>query len=144
MPQNAYNIGSDTKVTIVSNGVIIGASILTSFKFRQSVTKLASKGLDGVNRYRDLEEGWEGDLTFDRADSVWDDYFALKEANRYAGLQPPEIRISETTVNAGDGTISKYRFDGVSVSLDEGGDRSGDAKVEQRIGWRASRRIKVQ
>lgn len=141
--QNAYNVGSDTKITVLSNGLPLGATILTSFEARQVTTRLKSLGIDGVARNRELEEGWEGSLKWDRADALLDDFFAAKEAARYAGLQPPTLSITETTVNASDGTTSRYRYDGVTLKMDSAGAREGDKKVEQSASWAASRRIKV-
>lgn len=143
MPAGQYNIGSDTQVTFVSDGGLVNATIMTSFNARQITTKLKSVGIDGVNRYRELEEGWEGTAGYDRADAVMDDYFASKEAGRYSGLPAPIATVTETTANASDGSVSKYRYDGVTMKLDDIGARDGDKKVEQKISWTSSRRIKV-
>jgi len=140
---NQYNVGSDTTITMLVNGVPLTSQILTSFNARQITTRLKSVAIDGRNRYRDLEEGWEGDLAFDRADATLDQFFAAKEAARYAGQQPPAVYITETTTNP-DGSISKYRYTGVTMRFDDIGQRQGDRKVEERVSWAASRRIRVQ
>ena len=139
---SAYNVGSDTTLNIIVDGVILGSQVLTSFNARQVTTRLKSVGIDGTNRYRDLEEGWEGDFTYDRADPTLDEFFAAKETARYAGIQPPTIFITETTTNV-DGSTSKYRYDGVTMRFDDIGARFGDRKVEERISWACSRRIQV-
>lgn len=142
-PINGYNIGSDTTLVIVSNGQVLAAQILTSFHPRQVAPRMKSVGIDGVNRYRDIEEGWEGDLRYDRADSSLDAYFAAKEAGRYAGQQPPVVYIQETTTNV-DGSVSMFQYTGVTMALADAGNRTGDAKVEQHVSWAASRRIQIQ
>lgn len=142
MAQNDFNVGSDTTLSIVSNGVILAAQILTEFEPRQIAADLKSVAMTGDNNYRYLEEGWEGTLSYDRADSTIDDYFAAKEAGRYAGQQPPVASILETTTNV-DGTIVKYRYDGVTMKFDSAGSRKGDSKVEQKLSWKASTRVKV-
>lgn len=143
MAAGQYNIGSDTQISFVSNGGLVKATILTSFNAKQMTTRLKSVAIDGVNRYRELEEGWDGTAGYDRADSILDNYFANKEANRYSGIPAPIGTITETTVNAADGSLSKFRYDGVSMKLDDIGTREGDKKVEQKITWVASRRIQV-
>ena len=143
MANGQYNVGSDTTLTLISDGQILASQILTEFNSKQLTTKLKSVAIDGVNRYRELEEGWEGTFAYDRADSVMDDYFAQKEANRYLGLPPPIATISETTVNAVDQSVSMYRYSGVTMKLDDIGARKGDSKVEQKVSWTASRRITV-
>lgn len=143
MAVGQYNIGSDTQLTIISDSVVVAATILTEFNARQLTTDLKSVAIDGVNRYHHLEEGWEGTANYDRADSTMDDYFADKEARRYGGGPAPIATITETTLNALDGSLTKFRYDGVTMKLDDIGARKGDSKVEQKISWRSSRRIKV-
>jgi hypothetical protein len=138
-----YNVGSDTTLTVISNGVILVSSILTEFEARQKTTELTSKAIDGVNRFRHVEEGWDGTLGYDRSDSGLDDYFAAKESARYLGFQPPAAFITETTIDANTGVPSKYRYVGVTMKMDSAGRRSGDAKVDVRLSWSASRREKV-
>lgn len=138
-----FNVGSDQKLTIISGGTRLSAPIRTGFEAKQMATKVTSKASDGVNRFRELEEGWEGSLDFDRASSVLDDYFALKEANRYAGIAPPSVTITETNTEL-NGTITIFRFEGVTMKLDTAGKREGDKKVDQKVSWTASRRFKVQ
>lgn len=142
MANGQFGIGSDTQLTIISGGQIIASAILTEFDAKQDATLLKSLGIDGRSRKRYLEEGWDGTLGYDRADSTIDDYFAAKEAGRYAGQQPPVVTITETT-KAPDGSIAKYRYTHVTMKLDDIGSRSGDKKIEQKISWSAERRVKV-
>jgi hypothetical protein len=143
MPANGFNIGSDTTISIISAGSIIRSAILTSFEAKQMTASVDSVAIDGVNRFDEIEKGWEVSLDYDRADSIFDDFFAAKEAARYAGLPPPKLSITETTTNA-DLTVVKYRYSGVALKLDTIGKRTGDAKVEQKISGKASRRKKIQ
>lgn len=138
-----YNVGSDTTLTIVSNGVILVSSILTEFEARQKTTELNSKALDGINRFRHVEEGWDGTLGWDRSDSTLDDYFAAKEQGRYTGLNPPAVSIVETTTDANTNLPAKYRYVGVTMKMDSIGRRAGDSKVDVRVSWSCSRREKV-
>ena len=137
-----FGIGSDTTLSIISNGAILASTILTEFSAKQDTTLLKSVGLDGRSRRRHLEEGWQGTLAYDRADSSIDDYFAAKEASRYAGRQPPTVTITETTKSP-SGAIAKYRYTGVTMKLDDIGSRTGDKKIEQKVSWECERRIKV-
>lgn len=138
-----YNIGSDTVLTIVSNGVVLASQILTQFEPRQIAPRLKSIAINGRNRYRYIEEGWEGDLHYDRADSSLDAYFAAKEAGRYAGRAPPVVTITETTTNV-DNSVTIMRYDGVTMMMQTAGRRSGDAIVQPRVTFTAERRVLVQ
>jgi hypothetical protein len=143
MSANDFNVGSDTTLSLIVNGQIMRAAILTSFEARQITASLDSTGIDGVNRYDEIEKGWEGTLEYDRADSILDDFFAAKEAARYDGFPKPYISITETTTNV-DGSVVKYRYPRCALKLDSIGARKGDAKVEPKVGWKSGRRIKVQ
>jgi hypothetical protein len=142
-PVNDFNVGSDTTISIINSGTIMKSSILTSFEARQITASLKSTAIDGVNRYDEIEQGWEGTLDFDRADSILDDFFAAKEVARYAGNTLPTISITETTTNV-DGTVVKYRYPRCALKFDTIGARKGDSKVEERVSWKSGRRIKVQ
>jgi hypothetical protein len=139
-----YGIGSDTTLTILINGQLFVHQIINDFEAKQLTTRLKSVGMDGVNRYRELEEGWDGTFSFDRGDSALDDFFAAKEAGRYAGQAPPVITITETTIGAETRVPAKYRYDGVTLKFDTIGSRSGDKKIDEKVGWAASRRFKIQ
>ncbi len=138
-PGSQFNIGSDAVLTILSNGVPFGAMLLTSFEYKQLTTSLTSKPINGDPGYRENEEGWEGTAEFDRSVSTLDDFFVAKENARFAGQQPPVMTITTTIVNA-DGTISRYRFEGVAAKLENAGKFSADEKVTQTMSWKAARR----
>jgi hypothetical protein len=135
-----FNIGSDTKITILVNGSPLIAQIMTKFEAKQRTTALNSKAIDGVNRNRELPEGWDIDMEWDRGSSAIDDFVASEEANRYAGLPPSDIGILETTNNP-DGSVSRYRYTNCTIKLDTAGERSGDSKVTQKATLTATRRI---
>lgn len=137
---NQYSVGSDAKLTIMANGVPVRATLLVDFQAKQETADLESIGIDGVTRYRSLEKGWSIDLTFDRGDSIIDDFFAAKEAARYAGQAPPHVTITQT-INNPNGTISRYRFEGVALKFDDAGTWAGDKTVQQKVSGKASRRV---
>ncbi len=143
MSANDFNVGSDTTLSIIVNGQIMRAAILTSFEPRQMTSSLDSIGIDGHNRFDEIEKGWEGTLDFDRADSILDDFFAAKEAARYAGTPKPIISITETTTNV-DGSVVKYRYPRCALKFDSAGSRKGDSKIEAKVSWKSGRRIKVR
>lgn len=140
---NSFTIGSDTILSIISNGSVLAATILVSFDAKQITADLDSVGMDGANRYRYVERGWDIALEFDRTDATLDDFFAAKEAAQYSGGSPPILSLTETTTNT-NGSIVKYRYDGLTLKYDTIGARKGDAKVEPKVSGKASRRVKVQ
>jgi len=138
-PGSQFNIGSDSVMSFLVNGLPIGSMLLTSFEFKQLTTRLTSKPVNNVPGYREVEEGWEGTMEYDRSNSVLDDFFAAKEAARYAGQQPPQVTVTTKITNT-DGSVSRFRFDGMAVKLDNGGKYASDEKVMQQVAWVASTR----
>jgi hypothetical protein len=133
-----FNVGSDTKITILVNGVPLGAQRMTKFEAKQEATEVKSTRISGQTSARNLPMGWTLDLEWDRGNSVLDDFFVSEEANRFAGQPPADVSIMETTTNP-DNSISRYRYDGVTLKQDTKGERSGDTKVTQKASGFASR-----
>src|SRR6185312_6111726 len=101
------------------------------------------KGIDGIVRYLEIPDGWDGTFSYEKQDDQIDAYFAQLEAAYYAGQNIATSMITETITNA-DQSISQYRYTGVQFKFDDAGTWKGDQAVSQRISWCASRRIKVQ
>lgn len=144
MPLNDFNIGNDWTIDIFDpiNGGIQSWSLQTGFSKKQNSTRVTSNGLDGLTRIADIPDTWEGTLTFDRASSAIDNYFAARDEAYYAGRVQPPCTITET-IREVDGGITQWRYEGVSLTYDNGGNAQGKDKVEVSVNWIAGRRRKV-
>jgi len=71
-----------------------------------------------------------------------DDFWAKWEDNYYNGIDQPRGTITETITEA-SGTLSVYRYEGVSFHLTDAGNKQGEKTVNQTLSWTASRRKKV-
>lgn len=143
MPMNGFTVGRDVSLDIFGSlGNVERFNLITNFDSKQNTSRITIKGIDGVNRYLELPEGWEGTLAITRADARVDNYFAQLEANYYAGSNISAAAITETIQEPGGG-ISQFRYEGVMMKLDDAGSFQGDAEVKQRISWCAARRRKV-
>lgn len=144
MPMNGFTVGRDVTITLFGNlGQVVAFARITSFDKKQETVHVESKGMDGVIRHLELPNGWTGNLTYDRASSAIDDYFALLESSYYGGLNIPAAQITETITEANGGT-TQYRFTGVMLKLDDAGRSAGENLVSQKISWCASKRLKIQ
>lgn len=143
MPMNNFSIGRDVVLDIVGQAGLVRFSLITMFDAKPLYQDIRIKGLDGIVRPGYLPEGWEGSFDLERADSALDDYFASLESQYYAGLNIQPNSIMETITEVG-GQISQYRFSGVALKLEDAGSWKGDGTVKQKLGFFASRRIKVQ
>ena len=142
MPLNNFNIGKDVTYQVITPNGPLSISLKTGFEAKPQYNKIHSKGMDGVNRAMYVPDGWEGTMKVDRQNSLIDDYFASQEAAYYAGQNLLSGTITET-IREVNGAVSQYRYTGVVLSFDEAGNKTGDAKIEQTIGFFASQRIKV-
>lgn len=143
MPFNNFSIGKDVVLDVVTpSGVLALPVTTTSFEAKPEYNKIASVGLDGINREASIPKGWRGTIGLDRRNNVIDAFFAQQEAGYYAGQNVLTASITET-IQESDGSVSQFRYVNVSLSFDEAGKKSGDDKITQTIGFFASQRQQV-
>ncbi|MBV9984505.1 hypothetical protein [Bradyrhizobium sp.] len=142
MPINGFTIGRDVAVDIIMPQGPVRFSIVTGWEAQPIQTGIESKGLDGTDRFGTIPSGWQGTVDIDRADANMDIAFDFLETLYYSGQNVPASSITET-ITEPNGTITVWRFVGVAFQFAEHGSFQGDAKVTQRLSWRASRRIRM-
>lgn len=143
MPVGGFSVGRDIALDVFTPQGVVRFNTVTGFDSKQQTASSVVKGLDGENRPLEIPEGWDGSITIERADSQLDDFIAQLESNYYAGLGISPSQITETVTNP-DGSLSVYRFTKVMFKLDDAGSWAGDKAVQQKLSWKASKRIKVQ
>jgi hypothetical protein len=139
-----FNLGKDNRIDIFDpvSGAVMAWSILTSFEATPEVNIVKSVGIDGTNRFRTQSQSYSLAMSFDRASAAMDDWWTRYEADYYAGRIQSPIIITQT-IQELDGSVSQYRFTGVSLSPTSLGTWKGDDKVEMQFKGMASRREKV-
>lgn len=138
-----FTIGKQATLVVISGGNVVGTASLTDFMFKQTVIKLKSRPLNQPPIHKNLPDGWSGDFGVDRIDSTLDDYFAAQEDNYWQGGSQDTIYIQQT-ITENDGSVTQYRFDGVTLELTSGGTWKADERVQQKVAYEATRRRKVQ
>ena len=53
------------------------------------------------------------------------------------------IRVEKPMVREADGSVTQWRYVGVSLSYDDAGEFAGDKKVDQTVSFMAERRLRV-
>ena len=139
---NQFSIGRDAQLTIMSATGPLTFNIITSFDSKPQYQKVASRGIDGVKRIRNLPDGHAGSFKIDRADSAAEDYFLAQEANFFAGLNPDAVTITQT-ISEGNGSVTQYQYTSVALELADAGSWAGLEKINQTINFEASRKIKA-
>lgn len=143
MPINNFTVGRDISVNVVTASGPLSFNLLTGFQKKQDATKTRIKGMDGKTRWVRFFDGWSGTFKIERRNSVVDDYFAQLEAAYYAGINEQAVSITEI-IQETDGSITQWRYFGVLLDLDDGGESGGDTTVKQTVSFVAERRIKIQ
>lgn len=138
-----FNTGRDVSIDVTGPNGIISIPLITDFESKQDVTQLKSAGLDGVTRHYNVPDGWSGSIGLDRANAAIDSLIDAYEAAYYAGSSRVQGSITET-VQEIDNTISQWRFVGVEFHCTNAGSWKKDSKVEPKLDWTASRRVRIQ
>lgn len=139
---NGYSVGRDITVNINTPNGPLRLSTITGFSSKPNTEKREVRGLDGIRRPLVFPDGWNGSFTVERQDSTLDDFWALIEANYYAGQGIPNATITET-VSEPDGSVNQYKYLGVIFILTAAGDWKGNETVAQTLEFEAEQRVKV-
>jgi hypothetical protein len=141
MPTGNFTTGKDISLVIQTQQGPLQIQ-LTDFTANPKVGTLESTQMTGRTVHAYTPRGWDLSFKFDRFDNTADDFWALFEAQYYAGVDqlPGTVFM---TIKEADGSVSSYQFNGVVVKLDKAGDYSGDKKVDQSFSGMATERVKV-
>ncbi len=143
MPMNGFSIGRDVSLDIAGqDGRIVSFNLITTFDAKQLTGKVTIYGLDGIIRFLEIPEGWDGTIGITRGDRALDDFIASLEEKYFAGENVVGQQITET-INEPNGGISQWRYEGVMFKLDDSGSWKGNGDVQQKLSWCASRKRRV-
>jgi hypothetical protein len=142
MPVNSFSVGRDVALTVVTSYGTLTFAGLTNFTSDPMTTDLKSKAIDGTPRFAFIPDGHKGSFMLDRLDPTVDNYWAQVETDYYNGVNLQAGTISEIITEA-DGSVTEWRYTGVILRLEKGGEWGGDKKVEQTISFEAAFKTKV-
>lgn len=140
--KNAFSLGHDIAVDFNLPQGPVRFTIITDVARKQNVKDVESHGIDGVCRYAVIPGGYEGTLEVDRGGPALDQAIDTLDQLYYAGAPVPYGSILET-INEPDGSITQWRFSLVVFNAEDLGSWKGDAKVTQKLRWKASFRTQV-
>lgn len=142
MPVGGYSLGRDVVVDVNLPSGPVRFSTVTGFESKPITTEISSKALSGTDFYGTIPSGWEGSIDIDRSDANMDIAWDALEQLYYSGANVPGSTITET-ISEPSGGVTQWRYTNVAFKFDDHGSWKGDAKVEQKLSWKASRRIRV-
>ena len=142
MPSHGYTVGRDIAVDITTPAGTLRIPKIISFDAKPQVATQKITPLNGLTDELQIPTGWHGTISAERMDATLDDFWAKWEDNYYNGIDQPRGTITETITEA-SGTVSVYRYEGVSFHLTDAGNKQGEKSVNQTLSWTANRRKKV-
>jgi hypothetical protein len=140
---NTFNIGRNASLSIIVNGAPINPALITGFSHKQKAGIATSRPINAQPQHMKIPEGWSGEIMFDRANSVLDTFFSGEEANFWAGGQQPTITILYSILDPSTNITNQFRFDGVVLTYEDGGEIKAEDKVPQKVHFEANQRVQV-
>ena len=122
-------------VTLPS-GAQLQIDCITDFDRKPKQKKLESHGLDGIVRTATIPGTWTLSFSVDRNNRQLDDFFAAIEQAYYDGQTVNNVTVSEIIIEP-DGSISTYRYEGVSLHFEDAGAWAADKFVKMKLGGEA-------
>lgn len=138
---NSFNIGKDAIFSIIGPYGVVTLPITTG-TYQQITDQITSRPLNQRPIFAAIPAGWSGSFSFDRTSSVADDLFAQMENDYWTGGVLYQFSVTETITET-NLSVSQYRFNGMAIRLDDGGNFAGNAAVAMKISFMASERKKV-
>jgi hypothetical protein len=142
MPTNAFSLGRDAQLVVITPTGQITLSYVTGFESRQMTQSIRIDRLDGTQMAAELPKGWEGSFDLERGSSVVDDFIAATEQAYYSGGQLLTSTLYQYVIES-DGSTSTYQYDGTVFKLSSAGTWRGDATVKQKLEFFAATRTRV-
>lgn len=137
-----FNIGRDASAVLLWNGTKINLPRVTNFESSQQVRNLDSMPMNSVPTFINVPNGWQGQFDTDRASSDLDALIAASEAAFWSAGTVGQGTIY-LYVSEADGSTTTWEFTGVAIHLSDAGRWQSEAKVSQRIQFRASQRTQI-
>jgi hypothetical protein len=142
MPSNGITLGRDVTLSIVDPNTSLNL-------LNVQITDFSAKPDAQLQKITNLEDtthvvhhdGWSGSFGLIREGNNIDLYWAVIEAQYYAGANQLGGTITEVIQEA-DGSISEYLFTNVVIQLEDPGMYKANDIVNQKINFGASRRLK--
>lgn len=141
---NQLNTGRDVTLNVITPQGVLSMDITTSFDAKPKYDKRESRPMNGSPIFAPIWAGWDGTFELDRQDPDVDAFFAAQEAGWFGGLGIQPGTIQETIVNATDGSVSVFQYQGVMMTFDQPGKKQADDLIKMTVGFQASQRVQLQ
>lgn len=142
MASPTFNIGKDYSIVIMGPFGRVDFSHITMFDAKPVIKTVKVNPLNSQPIARDIPDGWDFNITAERANSNMDVLQSALETAFWAGtsVQPGTmyVYIAET-----DGSQTTWQYTNVVMHIDDAGSASQEKAVTQKLKGFASQRIQV-
>ncbi len=143
MPLDGYSVGRDITVSIVRNGTTYALQQLADFDSRQVMKETEAEDLTtGYEHQVAIPQRWEGTIRFNRMDASIDNFINAYEQAYYQGANIQNATMV-ASISEPDGSVRKYKFLGVTFTMEEAGKWNLQELVKQGLRFRARTRLVV-
>ena len=138
-PTNNFTVGRDTRYVLfgpfgqVDLGILIGVSITPKYG------SAASKPMNDPTIVRAIPDGWDIQLTVDRANAALDRLCVQMEATHYGGGVTPMGSMQEI-ITEPDGSVTRWHYTGMAIHVSNAGARHQEQVVKYTISGHARRK----
>lgn len=98
--------------------------------------------MDGRVRHPKFHTGGSGSFVVGRDSSYIDDYFINQQNQYLSGQNQVDVTITETILES-DGSTTQYQYVNCVLSLDDSGEWSGTAIVEEHVSFMYEKKTKL-
>lgn len=142
MASPTFNIGKD--ISIVINGPFgrVDFSHVTMFDAKPSIKTVKVNPLNSQPIARDIPDGWDFNITIERANSNADALQSAQETAFWAGVSLP-TNAMYVYINETDGSQTTWQYNNCVMHLEDAGSYSQEKAVTQKLKGFSSQRIQV-
>lgn len=115
---------------------------IESFTTKYETARIKKIALDGVIRFKLLQQGLSGSFKIQRISPIMEQYFTEQSALYYSGLDQNPITINET-IFENNGSVTQYQYINGVLVFDDAGTWSGTDTVDQMISFECALKNKV-
>lgn len=136
-----FNIGQDCQVVVIGPWGEIELPNETRFSYDIVLGKATVKPINGARETRTVFDSWNGEIMFARSSPAADAMAQQFQDSFLAGAMVAEGSI-DFEIKEIDGSISAWRFTGVTFDFKSLGHFEADKDVVQSIQFEAKQRVK--
>ncbi len=141
-PLNGLSTGIQHQLVLVDSTGVQQFVAIESFTSKYETERIKRIAIDGVIRYKRLEQGLSGSFKIQRLSPVIEAYFANAADLYYSGLDQDPVTINETILE-NNGSVTQYQYVNCVLLFEDQGTWSGTDTVDQMVSFEGALKKQV-